>query len=498
MTLKRKAKVVFVELQLTLPNLASLLICPCYGIVLLATMLRNLGYATSIMVEGITKFSVEDLDEFDVICFSVKSGSANKTYQWADQLRYKGKKVIFGGTHATYFPEDCLVHCDYVVRGEGDDVLPALLNCLENKKDLAQIRGISYNNNGDIIHNEDITPPTDLSISADYSLVRDISLWSPVKSLLRGRRVMLPVQSSRGCPNNCSFCVVNKMFGSGYRKRPIDVVISEMKSALKYTRNIQFIDNDFVGSSNSDIEHTAALLKAIINNNLKFNASVFVKLDIAKNRELLELMRKAGIKTLMIGFESINSKTLDDYNKHQDANEMIQTVNVIKEYGFDISATFMAGSDEDDYQSIIQMAKVAIKWGVEQLYYFVLSPYPGMSELVPLEHVFLDNWDYATGNHIYFFPKNIPPSKLQIAVLKANRIFYSYKRIMKFLLAFKFKAAKELFFRIILFRKIERTIKKTYILLLQTIEHGLYDGNKLNEEILRDRKFKKTNIGISI
>lgn len=281
------------------------------------------------------------------------------------------------------------------------------------------------------------------------------------------------------------------MFGSGYRKRPIDVVISEIKAALKYTRNIQFIDNDFVGSSNSDIEHTAALLRAIINNNLKFNASVFVKLDIAKERNLLELMRKAGIKTLMIGFESIHSKTLDGYNKHREANEMIQTVNVIKEYGFDISATFMAGSDEDDYRSIIQTAKIAVKWGVEQLFYFVFSPYPEMSEIIPLEYVFLNNWDYATGNCIYFFPKNISPGKLQKAVNEANEIFNSYKRILNMSLRGDFKKAGTLLIRKALFSKIFKSLQNEYIPFLENLEKEYYVENKFNEKVLKEKEITK-------
>ncbi len=488
---KQKETVVFVELQMAYPHLASLLICPSYGVVLLATKLRDLGYSTTILAEGITEFSVEDLNEFDIICFTVKSGAANKTYEWSDQLRLKGKKVIFGGTHATYFPEDCLEHCDYVVRGEGDEVLPALLNCLEDNVGVSQLQGVSYHNNGDVIHNEDITPPTDLSISADYSLVRGLSHWTPVKSLLHGRRVMLPVQSSRGCPNNCSFCIVSKMFGFGHRKRPIDAVISEIKSALKYTRNIQFIDNDFVGASNSDIEHTANLLKAIIDTNLKFRASVFVKIDIAKNRELLELMRKAGVKTLMIGFESIDSKALDGYNKHQEANEMQHTVNVIKEYGFDISATFMAGSNEDDYQSILETAQIATQWNLDQLFYFVLSPYPNMSEIIPLENVFLNNWDYATGNYIYFFPKNIPPSKLQKAVNEANKIFHSYKRILNTCVGGDFKKASILLTRRIMFSKIFNSLQNEYITFLQNLKKEYYMQDKLNENILKEKKTTK-------
>jgi len=483
--------VVFVELQPALPNIGSFLISPSYGIILLATSLQKLRYKTSVLVEGITEINIQELEKFDFVCFSLQSAAANKTYQMADDLRKKGKIIIFGGTHATYFPEDCLEHCDYVVRREGDDVLPALLSCLENKGDLSQMRGISYNNNGHIRHNADITPPADLSISADYSLIRDISRWNPLKRLLNGRRVILPVQSSRGCPNNCSFCIVNKMFGGTYRKRPIDTVIAETKSAIRYTNRIQFVDNNFVGSSKLDIEYTTRLLQAIIANNIKIKASAFVTIDVASNHDLLGLMKKAGIKLLMIGFESINPKTLDGYHKHQEIDKIVQPIRTIKEYGFDISATFMAGSDEDDYDSIIQTAQFATKWNLDQLHYFMLTVYPEMRDLVPPKRVFVRNWDFFHGHYATFFPRNICPSKLHEAVFKANRIFYSLKRIMKSLFAFKFNFAGKLVMLRILYQIIGQSIKHKHIPFLRELERELYTEGKLNEELLRRRRITK-------
>ncbi|MHC4243095.1 MAG: B12-binding domain-containing radical SAM protein, partial [Planctomycetota bacterium] len=393
---KRRINVGFVELQPTFPNIGSVLICPTYGVIVLATILRDLGYSTSIMVEGMAKFSIEDLEDFDFTCFSVKSASANKTYKMADKLRHRGKKVIFGGTHATFFPEDCLDHCDYVIRGEGDSVLPALLDCLENNIDPASLKGLSYIKGKQAHDTEDITPPTNLSTHSDYSLVNNIDHLGPVARLIRGRHMMLPVQSSRGCPHQCSFCMVNKMFGSTYRKRPIEAVIREIKSALRYTNNIHFVDNDFVGSSDLDVEHTAALLEAIIENNLKIKASVFMTIDVAKNEDLLKLMRRSGIQTLMIGFESVDQKSLACYHKNQEISEMEDNAKVLKDYGFTILGSFMAGSSGEDDQTIIQTAHLSSRWGIDQLYYFVLSPYPEMTEIVSPQHVFLNNWDYAT------------------------------------------------------------------------------------------------------
>lgn len=482
---------VVVELQPALPNTGSFLICPTYGVIVLATKLRNLGYSASIMVEGTARFSVGDLEKFDYVCFSIKSASANKTYQMADRLRKRGKTIIFGGTHATYFPQDCLAHCDYVVRGEGDDVLPDLLRCLRNNQDPRSIKSLSYISNGRVEHTEDATSPADLTTPSDYSLIMNISSWGPVACLFRGRRIMLPVQSSRGCLQNCSFCVVNRMFGSSYRKRPIKVVISEIKSAIKYTSHIQFVDNDFIGSSSSDIEHTVALLNAIIDRNLDIRASVFVTIDIAKRHELLRLMRRAGICILMIGFESISQEALAGYRKSQNLSGMERDIRVIKEYGFSILGSFMAGSDAEDGQTIIQTSDLAARWGIDQLYYFTLFSYPDMAEIIPPHRVFLNNWDFATGHHVTFFPKDISPSELQKIFLKSTADFYSLKRTMQFLWRRQFKAAKELFLRRVLFKKVERAIRRKYISFLKKIEKGLYPDGKLDEQLLKKQQLKK-------
>lgn len=488
----KNISIALVELLPELPNLSSFHIFPFYGTFILATKFHNWGFDVTTFVEGVSKFNVNDLEKFHFVCFSTKSSAANKIYKISDHLRSKGKTVIMGGTHATYFPEDCLLHSDYVVHGEGDDALPRLIDCLIKAQDPAIIPGLSYIQQGEIIYTGDQIPPEDITTIADYSLIKDISDLGRFSRLVRRKRVLMPVQSSRGCPNKCSFCIVRKMFGTHYRKRPVHSVISEIRAALQYSRRIVFIDNNFVGSSEAEISQTKTLLRAIKENFHNINASVFVTSDIAKRPKLLTLMYSAGIRQLVIGFESLNAECLDSYHKSQPIPSIKHSLELLKMYGFTISGTFIANGDYDTPRSIIDTARTVAKLNIDFMYYFIWSPYPHiLNDPSVKKRIFINNWDYLNGYHQYLFSKKTLPSKLQKAVLKANRVFYSYKRIFKRLANCNFELAKELLLRRMLFRKVERAVyKRKYILYLNKIESRLYPNGTLDETMLATTKIE--------
>jgi radical SAM superfamily enzyme YgiQ (UPF0313 family) len=251
------------------------------------------------------------------------------------------------------------------------------------------------------------------------------------------------------------------------------------------------VDNDFVGSSSSDIAHTVKLLKEIIKSGLMIEGAAFVTIEVANNDDVLELMFEAGIRVLMIGFESIDEESLKRYGKGMSPEEIQGNMERLKKKGFTILGSFMAGSDDEDDNTVLQTANRAMELGIDQLYYFVLWSYPEMNGMIPSERVFIDNWNYATGHHVTFFPKNTTPSKLQKAILQATSNFYSLKRIMKRLLALDFKSARGLMIRRILFKKIERAIKDKYVPRLEEVEEDFYDNGELNEHLLKARPPEK-------
>jgi len=283
---------------------------------------------------------------------------------------------------------------------------------------------------------------------------------------------------------------VKDLFGKSYRKRPVSFVIKEILSAYKFTRNIYFVDNNFAGKTDNNLKETRDLLRLIIKENLSIKASAFVTIDIAKNSELLFLMKSAGIKLLMIGFESIDRRSLEIYHKNQTPSEMEKNIKILKK-DFIILGSFMAGMNGEDEYSISHTVSLAMKWGIDQLYYFVLSPYPSMREIVDANRVFLTNWDYGTGTHIYFFPKNIPPSKLQNSIIVANKSFYSYRRIFSSIITFKWKRGLNLFLRRILFNEIFNLLKNEYIPFLEDLEMEYYEQDKLNMRVLNEKTITK-------
>jgi len=95
-----------------------------------------------------------DVGWADVVAISSTTSTAPRSYRVADAARAAGKKVVMGGPHVTFLPEEALAHADYVVRGEGDLTLPELARELENRGELSSIQGLSFGDPRAPIHNE--------------------------------------------------------------------------------------------------------------------------------------------------------------------------------------------------------------------------------------------------------------------------------------------------------------------------------------------------------
>ena len=125
--------------------------------------------------------------------------------------------------------------------------------------------------------------------------------------LRQRRRPLLTAQASRGCQFKCTFCIVNTMFPTGYRKRDIESVIADLRDKRRYGSNLMFVDNDFTMKR----KQTKQLLRRIIEEKLGYKFVVFSRTEIARDKELLDLMREAGVTCVHQGYESIRVDTLD-------------------------------------------------------------------------------------------------------------------------------------------------------------------------------------------
>src|SRR5580704_12160770 len=191
-------KITCIQLSGEFPDILYRTVMPDYGMPLIGTILAQADYDVKVFIEHISPPRWESIAQSDLVCFSSLCAGAEKTYRLASEIRTRLRiPVIIGGTHATYFPESCLEHCDYVVFGEGDDTILELVRGLENGADLKGIAGIAYRIHGRMHRTRSRAQAPQFDIPPDYSLIEGFRRLSRLDVLQQRRAMWIPIQSSR-------------------------------------------------------------------------------------------------------------------------------------------------------------------------------------------------------------------------------------------------------------------------------------------------------------
>lgn len=414
----------FIEVKSPGAHIFSRFPIPRLGSILLSTILRDEGYNVRVFIEDIKEPDWSFIENSDIVCISTITPTAIRAYELADRLRKSGITVIIGGAHPSFLPEEALEHADYVVRGEGDYTLPELIEYIKNARHSVEtIQGISYKDaSGNIIHNPSRPLLKDMDIlpEPDFSLVHG---WKPTN--------VYPVSTSRGCPFDCKFCSVIQMFGRKYRFKSVDATLKELRHVASVSKStVFFVDDNFTAKK----DRTKAILKGMIDEGIKVGSSAQVRTDIAKDSELLRLMAEAECDIVYVGFESINPKTLELYNKKQNVDEIVNCIKAVKDHGIRIHGMFVLGADTDNVDTIKATADFAIKLNIDTIQFMILTPLPGTPvffEMRDSDRLLHTDWSKYDAHHVVFKPATMNPETLQIEPLKAMKRFYSWKYILK-------------------------------------------------------------------
>ncbi len=468
------------------PDICYKLIMPDYGISIIGSILAEKGYAVETFIEHVQPPAWKALSSSDLVLMSTMSAAASRTYNLADKIRSElNIPVIMGGTHATYFTESCLEHCDVIVLREGDDTIVELIEALSSGNVLSGVAGIAYRENGKVIRTKNRPGPKNFDTIQNYALIRGFRKYSLREIFRRARVPLLTIQSSRGCPFHCSFCIVDTMFDN-FRVRGIESIIEDLRDKRRYGRELLFIDNYF----GANVPYTKRLLKRIIAENFGFDTMVLCRIDIARDDELLGLMRKAGITALFVGIESVQPETLISYTKRQTVEKIEASIQKFHACGFRISGSFVIGADTDTLETIDATVKFALKNNVEVCYFFPLWGHYieeklGNKSIIPWHRSIFKGWEYCDGNFVNHFPKHMRPSELQQALIDAHRKIYSPKVFCAAYQRKDWNAVKEKAVNFYGWHFIEKGLRK-YIPWLKDIENGFYDeSGRLLEHRLR-------------
>ncbi len=302
-------------------------------------------------------------------------------------------KIAAGGYHPSLMAREITageahLPLDFIIRGEGEQTFGELAAHLAGDGiPLSEIRGLSYRLPDGWRHNPD-RPLQDLST---------LKLPNRDSRLRKGFSFLdLPMdvaESSRGCPYNCKFCSIHKMYGSTFRPFPMDRIIADLWSIKgEGTRGVFFVDDNI----SYDTKHLRLLCDAIVQNGLNdmFYITQLSAAGIARNPEVAASLHRANFQIVFVGFESMDPVALRGMKKPASPEINRKAAALLRQYGISVIAGCIVGHPEDTKASIARQYRLIKKLKPDMIYAQFLTPYPKTdirSELLNAELVVNEN-----------------------------------------------------------------------------------------------------------
>ena len=352
---------------------------------------------------------IDDID-FDEKCDLVGLGAMGysivRANDIAKEFKMRGKIVFLGGTMAPYITESMKKYYDSIVIGPAEKSFPELLHDFESTGRIQRI------------YNHPLDNLSGLPVPK-YELF-------PIKKI----RLMLPIQSSRGCPHNCSFCSTSAYYKSHHFVRPVNEVIKDIKRVRQLGYRRFFILDDNMAGNAKHIEELAMKIMP-----LKLTWAGQCTINIARNDKLLKLIAKSGCRILSIGVESVSQEGLNDLNKSWlKTNKTSELLNKIRKAGIAVFSSIIIGTDRDTEESIRQTARFIIKNRISIPVFNILTPLPGTELYLKLKkenRLIHEDISKYTGFQCVHIPKNITPEKANAMFWWIYKEVYSVKNILK-------------------------------------------------------------------
>lgn len=406
---------------------------PKLGLPLLAAIARNKypDVDQRIYCELVRDVKVDwkDVLSADLVCISTTTNTTIEGYAYAAKCRAAGIPVMFGGSHVTFMSHEALGHADYVIRREGHVGFAQFLDWFvdgSSPDGLHEIMGLSYlDADGNQVDNPEAPAASGDDLDA---------LPFPALDLLEGRERMgtHPIMMKWGCPYDCTFCSVIKMFGRKLRTRSVENMMTELRTVS--AKRVFFYDDIFI----VDKKQAKSLFHAMIDEGITPQWTAQIRADsiykskqtLEPDHELLALMRDSGCYMVYVGFESITQEGLDAYNKKQTVEHITTSIKLLHDYGIRVHGMFVVGADTDTPETVRATVDFALHHGVDTLQMMMLTTLPGTAfdaQMRAEGRVLTDDYSLYDGHHCVIQPKLMTPYQLQMETWKNMLRFYSKK-----------------------------------------------------------------------
>ncbi|WP_046757094.1 B12-binding domain-containing radical SAM protein [Kordia jejudonensis] len=345
----------------------------------------------------------------DIIAFSSLTARINETYKLSQRFRNIGITVAIGGLHVSALPDEAQQFADIVIQGEGELIWENILNDYENNS----------------------TKPFYSSLAeATYRFHFDLCKVPKYELLDISKYNRLTIQTTRGCPLNCSFCAASRTI-SLYKKKPIQQIEKEL---LKI---IEIWDRPFIELADDNTFVDKKWTKELLTLFGKYKIKWFTETDIsiAYNDELLALLAKSNCAQILIGFETANKEGLKgiDRNdwKYKQFDQYLKAIDKIQSYGISVNGCFILGFDTDTKETFKETEQFIIDSNLSEVQITLLTPFPGTELYQQLKNegrLLADNyWEKCTLFDVNFIPKNFSVSELETEFENLMKNVYAKK-----------------------------------------------------------------------
>jgi radical SAM superfamily enzyme YgiQ (UPF0313 family) len=374
---------------------------PPLGLATLAGYLRD-DDKVEIQDEHVEALDLDDDPELVVI--QVYITSAYRAYALADHYRRKGAYVALGGLHVTSLPEEAAAHADTIFLGPGEDTWPRFLDDFRRGRAAPRYQSRS----------------------------RTLSGLPPIRRDLIKRPLYLVPNSivvSRGCPHVCDFCYKEAFFegGPSFYTQTVDAALAEIDRLPG--RHLYFLDDHLFGAP----RFASALFDGMRGMGRLWQAAGTVNAVLAPH--VLERAVAAGLRSLFVGFETLDPANLLEQRKYQNMRRSYgEAIARLHDLGVMINGSFVFGMDGDDESVFERTVEWAISQGIETATFHVLTPYPGTAlhqRLAAQGRITSGNWDLYDTRHAVFRPARMSAEALESGYRRAYRDFYRWGSLVR-------------------------------------------------------------------
>ncbi|MHC4778344.1 MAG: B12-binding domain-containing radical SAM protein [Planctomycetota bacterium] len=415
---------------------------PPLGLLYVAAATRKRGFDVKIVDRSVDHGEV-DFTGFDVVGIHSDTTRIDRAMALAGQAKAAGARVVLGGPHPCFMAEEVLSSgsVDAVVRGEGEESFPDLIEAWASGSDGSDIPGLILPL-GDSVRDTGPRKPI-LDVDNLPFPARDLLDLARYSRARMGSRAITPLHTSRGCPSGCRFCSSTRFDGAKWRARSSDSVLDEVEHLVKGLGfgAVAFMDDNFTLSP----PRVRRICEGILSRGFDVHWWCFSRADtIVRNPEMVRIMAESGAKSIFIGVESPTAAVLSSYAKGIGPEIAREAVRIVQSNGLDCLASFILGSPEESRRDLRATIRFARELDSDTAQFTLLTPYPGTDLYDELkDKIFEKDWTKYDSLHAVYEHDSISRWEMQYWLTRAYFAYYlrhrrSVHNFFKFLSLRKF------------------------------------------------------------